>query len=217
MSSEEWLRAYVGANTRANIYAGSSMATGVWREYPSITGCYQLDLCCLQRSPTINRAVQWNQDWQFEENDRGAFSLVLEGSRSAKNGLVIGFGSDRSDAFGRYLIIGSEGARVVRSVVGEYVPYGAGPGYMHETLAPASGQVQSVPGALQGTGEIAFTVVFEFGNIRVYSGLNPNAPGALLVAYTDPTPGFGNNKWGLGLLGPENGDKLNILAIKKWV
>ena len=214
MSSEEWLRAYVGANTRANIYGGSSMATGRWQEYPSITGCYQLDLCCLTRAPTLGRAVQWNQDWQFEENDRGAFSLVLEGSRSAKNGLVLGFGSDRSDAFGRYLVIGEQGAQVLRNVVGEYGPFG---GYMEETLAPASGSAQSVPGALQESGAVAFTVVYEFGQIRVYSGMDPNAPGPLLVTYTDQTPGFGNNKWGLGLLGPENGDKLNIIAIKKWI
>jgi hypothetical protein len=214
MSSEEWLRAYVGANTRGNIYAGSSMAMGRWQAYPSITGLYQLDLCCLSRAPTLLRAVQWNQDWQFEENDRGAYSLVLEGSRSAKNGLVLGFGSDRSDAFGRYLLIGDEGAQALRNVVGEYGPFG---GYMEETLAPASGSAQAVPGALQSPGAVAITVVYEFGNIRVYSGMDPNNPGPMLVAYTDPTPGFGNNKWGLGLLGPENGDKLNILQIKKWI
>jgi len=58
--------------------------------------------------------------------------------------------------------------------------------------------------------------LYQFGEFRMYEGLDANNPGRLLVSYSNPQPGMGNYKWSIGLLGPANGDYLIIDGIKKW-
>lgn len=210
MSSVPWLRAYDGADLREQIY---NERPGSWVGQPSFA-CYPM-ATCLSRAATMNAAVKWNQDWHFEQQDKGAFTLTIDGTRSSKNGLVIALGSDMADAFGFYLVLSPRGATVYRRVIGEYTPIDPA-SYWRETLAPAPGQVRAVPAPLQQSGPVTFTVVYEYGTLRIYNGSAPGQ-GTLLVEYVNPAPGMGNYKWGVGLYGAPNGDKLTIASAKKWV
>jgi len=211
MSSVPWLRAYNGASLRESIYSEKS---GQWVRRPSAS-CFRIDSGCLMRAPTMNNAVKWYHDWHFEQNDKGAFTVTVDGPSSSKNGLVIALASDMADAFGFYLVLTADGAQVYRRVVGEYNPVDHD-SYWRETLAPAPGSVRAAYAPLQRGGAVTFTVVYEYGTLRVFDSAAPNR-GTMIVEYVNPAPGMGNHKWGLGLFGERNGDKLSIVNVQKWV
>ena len=213
MSSVPWLRAYVGAEVRENVYQKSG--NNLWVKQPSYS-CYSINTCDIKRSNTLNSAVKWYHDWNFEQNDKGAFTVTVQGTRAAKNGLVIALGSDMGDAFGLYVVLGVNGARVFRRVIGEYSPIEPS-SYWRETLADAQGSVRSVPQPLQKSGTVTFTVVYEYGTLRIYEGESPYV-GNLVVEYVNNEPGMGNHRWGIGLYGERaNNDRLDISNITKWV
>lgn len=204
---------------RENLYGER---VGVWYAHPSMSS-FRLDNYPIRRGPNLAYAARYTHDWQFEQVDKGAFTVTLDGSSRAKDNLVIALRSHITDALGFYVIVGKQGVQVVRRLPGEVSPIDPG-SYMRENIEEVAGTLRSIPAPLQKADRITFSVVYVHGKISVYEhqregcAMDVASPtsGKLVVEFIASDPTFGVRQWGLGLYGASNGDTLTVESVKKW-
>lgn len=144
------------------------------------------------------RSIEWNQNWTFAENDRGAVTFAVE---NAKAGLIVDLGGQNSDAFGYFIVLDDDSRRsyVMRKHVGSghNVPSRPFQAQRHERLT----DVRVDPSfRLDPDSTNRLWLTYEYGRIRIGKGDAPGR-GPVVLEANDPRSAPGIQQVGFGKMG----------------
>ncbi len=205
----QWLRDFNSQETRANIRSERRS----WVHAPTTTQ-WRNNMMPLKRATSLFNAIRYKYDWHFETPDEGAFTLWLDGTSESKRDFVIALNSTLTDSSGYYLVFGERGVEVVRpdkrapsSFLGE-----------SSVRSVAGLDVYSKARSLQRSGVVCITLVYEYGELHVFEGDNPNEPGETLVHFRDERVFAGVHQFGFGMVGRDehSTDQVFLKHLQKY-